>query len=109
MSTAGDVNTTEISVAGANCPWCFNETLDALRAEPGVVAVHGTIGGQCLRVDHTEVATDRLVSIVRQRLHADDISSTEHVMVQIDAGAATLHCTHGRDRTANNAGSPNHV
>lgn len=88
--------TTEISIAGANCPWCFNETIDLLRHEPGVVAVQATITGQCLRIDHHDVDLDRLIGIMRDRLHADDTSSAEHVMVAVDPRVAELHCTHSR-------------
>ncbi|MGE3447799.1 MAG: hypothetical protein AB7H92_09500 [Microbacteriaceae bacterium] len=94
MTSAGETVTTEISIAGANCPWCFNDTLDRLRHEPGVVSVVASIAGQCLRVEHRGVAIDRLLAVVRGRLHADDTTSTEHVMVAIDPHVADLHCTH---------------
>ena len=44
--------TTELTVAGANCPWCFNETVELLRREPGVVSVDASMGGQCIRITH---------------------------------------------------------
>jgi hypothetical protein len=94
VTSAGETATTEISIAGANCPWCFNDTLDDLRHEPGVVSVVASIAGQCLRVEHHGVAIDRLLAVVRGRLHADDITPTEHVMVAIDPHVAELHCTH---------------
>lgn len=93
-----DVTTTEITVAGANCPWCFNETLDLLRREPGVVGVDANIGGQCLRVRHGGVTVDRLLAVIRDHLHADDTSSAEHVMVEIDPVVADCHCSHRLDR-----------
>jgi hypothetical protein len=95
MSNHGAAVTTEIAVTGANCPWCFNDTIESLRAEPGVVAVHGSTTGQCLRVDHHAVDVDRLVAVVRQHLHAVDVSSSEQVMVEVDARAAELQCAHG--------------
>ena len=88
--------TTEINLVGANCPWCFNDTIDLLRHEPGVIGVRGSITGQCLRVDHHDVAVDRLLAVVRGSLHADDASTTEHVMVALDPRVAELHCTHRR-------------
>lgn len=100
MGSPGEVITTEISVAGANCPWCFNETIDSLRAEPGVVAVVGSITERCLRIAHSGVDTDLLVAVVKTNLHGEEIASTEHVMVAVDAHAADLHCTHGHDGTA---------
>ena len=91
----GELTTTEIAVAGANCPWCFNETIDLLRHEPGVVSVDATIAGQCLRIAHRDVAIERLVTIVRGHLHADDTSSAEHVMAAVDPRLADLNCMHG--------------
>jgi hypothetical protein len=85
---------TEITVAGANCAWCLNETLDLLRSEPGVVSIDSNIAGQCLRVRHHDIAVERLLAIIRGHLHADDTSSGEHVMVEIDPQVAELHCTH---------------
>jgi hypothetical protein len=94
VTAVGETATTEISVAGANCPWCFNDTLDRLRSEPGVVSVAASIAGQCLRVEHDHVPIDRLLAVVRGSLHADDLTSTEHVMIAIDPHVADLHCTH---------------
>ena len=94
MTAAGETATTEISIAGANCPWCFNETLDVLRREPGVVSVAASLAGQCLSVEHHGVAIDRLLAVVRGSLHADATSSAEHVMVTVDPHVADLHCTH---------------
>jgi hypothetical protein len=89
-----DLTTTEITVAGANCPWCLNETLELLRREPGVAGVDANIAGQCLRVRHHDIAVERLLAVIRGHLHADDTSSAEHVMVEIDPQVAELHCTH---------------
>jgi hypothetical protein len=86
--------TTEIAVAGANCPWCFNDTLDVLRRTPGVHAVHGSITGQCVRVVHDGVTVDELFELVRRHLHGYRTYSVEQVMVAVDPRAADLHCTH---------------
>ncbi len=94
MTAHGKSVTTEISLGGANCPWCFNDTVDVLRREPGVVSVVASIAGQCMRVEHHDVAIDRLLAVVRGSLHADDTTSTEHVMVALDPHVADLHCTH---------------
>jgi hypothetical protein len=91
------ISTTEITIVGANCTWCLNDTLDRLRREPGVVDVDANIAGQCLRVRHHAVAVDRLLTVIRGHLRADGTSSTEHVMVEIDPAVAELHCTHRRD------------
>jgi hypothetical protein len=93
--------TTEIEVDGANCPWCFNDTLDVLRRTPGVRAVGGSITGHCVRVVHDGLAVDDLVELVSRHLHADGAFSAEHVMVAVDPRVADLHCTHnvGTDQT----------
>ena len=94
MTEQQTTRTTEITVVGANCPWCFNETVDLLRHEPGVVSVDGSITEQCLRVDHHDVAIERLLDVVRGHLHADDTSSAEHIMVTVDPHVAEPHCAH---------------
>jgi hypothetical protein len=45
-------------------------------------------------VRHHDIAVERLLAIIRGHLHADDTSSGEHVMVEIDPQVAELHCTH---------------
>lgn len=97
MGDNDGVVTTEILLDGANCSLCFNDTSDALLAQTGVVAVNGSIGAQCFRIDHDDgIADDRLLAIVAEHLHADDVSSAEHKMVAVDARVAGLHCAHGR-------------
>lgn len=92
--TGGALTTTEITIEGANCPWCFNETIELLRREPGVVGVDASIGQQCVSIRHHDVALDRLLAVIRGHLHADDMSSVEHVMVEIDPQLAATHCPH---------------
>jgi glucose-6-phosphate dehydrogenase assembly protein OpcA len=84
--------TTEIEIPGANCPWCVNETLDALRRRPGVVAVGTSMSGQCLRVEHRGVDTDQLLDTVREHLHTEAMASAEHVMAAVDAHVAVHVC-----------------
>jgi hypothetical protein len=86
---------TEITLGGANCPSCFNETLELLRHEPGVVGVDANIGTQCLRIRHHDVAVERLLDVIRVHLHADDTSTNEHLMLEVDPRVAELHCAHG--------------
>jgi hypothetical protein len=88
------VETTEIIVSGANCPWCLRETLDQLRREPGVEAVTSSTVGQCIEVRHRGVGTGRLLSVIREHLHGDGMSSNERVMVEVDPQVAALHCRH---------------
>ena len=88
--------TTEITVVGANCPWCFNDTLDSLRSEPGVVQATGSMAGQCLKIDHNNgIDVDRLMTVVRQHLHGVDRSSADQVMVEVELRVAEFHCSHG--------------
>ena len=90
-----DRSTTEITVVGANCSWCFNETLDSLRREPGVVQATGSMTGQCLKIDHNNgVDVDRLMILVRQHLHGVGRSSADYVMVEVEPRVAELHCSH---------------
>lgn len=97
------VTTTEITVPGANCSWCLNETLDLLRAEPGVSAAVADIGRQCLIIDHDDIAVDRLLAVIRGHLHAEDMTSAERVMVAVDPHVAELRCTH---RSGERTGRP---
>ncbi|HEY3485963.1 MAG TPA: hypothetical protein VGK49_11295 [Ilumatobacteraceae bacterium] len=85
---------TEIMVSGANCPWCLNETLDLLRREPGVVSVHASAAGECITIRHDDVALERLLAVIRGRLHGEVVSSSEHVMVAVEPLVAELHCRH---------------
>ena len=84
----------EIRIAGANCPWCFNESLERLRAYPGVIDARASMGGECLRIDHHGIPVDELLVLVRRHLHGADLSSAESVMVQVDAQEAAIHCPH---------------
>ncbi len=95
MRSPGVPVTTEIAVTGANCPFCFNDTIELLRAEPRVIAVEASIASHCFRIDHDGADVDRLALLVRQHLHGHDDSSDERVMVEIDAQLAELHCLHG--------------
>src|SRR3546814_6049694 len=86
-----DAITTEIDIAGANCPWCFNETLYRLRAEPGVVDARASMRGQCLRIEHRGLPTQALVDLLRRHTHGAALSSSEPVLVEIDAHDTLLH------------------
>ncbi len=94
IADRADSITTEITVVGANCPWCFNETLDSLRSEPGVVQATGSMTGQCLKIVHNGVDLDRLMTVVRQHLHGVGRSSADQVMVEVEPRLAELHCRH---------------
>lgn len=55
------------------------------------------MSGQCLRIEHDDLAADHLIDLVRRHLHAADVSSSEPVMVEIDPHVAALHCSHHAD------------
>jgi hypothetical protein len=56
--------------------------------------VEASATGQCLWVEHVGVPVDRVLSVIRGHLHAEETSSAEHVMVEIDPQVAELHCSH---------------
>lgn len=95
MSRPATTTTTEIAVDGANCPWCLEQTLEALRAEPGVLAAQASSTGHCLNVEHHQVEDEHLLEVIRANLHGYDRTPAETLMVQIDPQVASLHCTHG--------------
>lgn len=91
------ITSTEFDIPGANCPWCLNETLDALRAEAGVVSAEASISDQCLRVEHRGVDTARLVAVIGDHLRADEMASAEHVMLPVaphPADTCQRHAAH---------------
>lgn len=109
MSSHAAVSTTEISVAGANCPWCFNDTIDSLRAEPGVVTVHGSISTGCLSIEHDGADEGRLIAVVSRNLHGEAVYASEHVMVEVAPQVADLHCGHGGHGPVGDTSGTRHV
>lgn len=89
---------TELRVAGANCPQCFNATLDALRDCAGVQSVRGSTMSACLAIDHDDgVDLPDLLESVRGLLHGVGQSSAEVVMVSVEPLVVDLHCTHRQE------------
>lgn len=89
---------TTFNVQRANCPTCLDETLDALRRLPGVRAVHGSVDGPCIEIDHDGADSDALFASVRTHLHGVEMSANEIVMVPIEPEVAVL-CAHARPTT----------
>jgi regulator of cell morphogenesis and NO signaling len=87
---------TRLNVEQANCPICFGETLDALCRIDGVRAVHGSIAGSSIEIDHDDVSLDVLVATVRDRLHGVVMFSSEIEMVPVDAVVEAAGCVHGQ-------------
>lgn len=69
--------TTEIEVAGVNCPWCLNETLGVLRHQPGVVWVDASMSGQCLRSSTKASTSPRSSHWSASISHADGTASAD--------------------------------
>ena len=89
---------TSLRIDGANCPICFNETLDDLARIDGVRGVHGSLAGPCIEVDHdNDVAFDVITGTVRNRLHGVEMYSNEIRMVPLDP-VTIATCLHRRVR-----------
>lgn len=85
---------TEVSIDGANCPQCLNETLEQLRMIPGVGSVEASSVHGCLVVDHNDLDVDGLVAAMHQHLHGVGRSGTEIVMTEIGPKVRVLGCRH---------------
>ncbi len=84
---------TSLRIDGANCPICFNETLDDLARIDGVHAVHGSLAGPCIEIDHDDVAVDVITGTIRNRLHGIEMFSNEIRMVPLDPVTIST-CSH---------------
>jgi regulator of cell morphogenesis and NO signaling len=86
---------TTLRIDGANCPTCFNQTLDDLADLDGVHSVHGSFAGPCIEVDH-DVALDAVTGAIRNRLHGVEMFANEIRMVPLEPVAMSTTCTHPR-------------
>jgi regulator of cell morphogenesis and NO signaling len=87
---------TSLRIDGANCPTCFNETVEALTRLDGVRAVRGSVAGPCIEIDHDGVTLDVITGIIRSHLHGIDVFSNETGMVPLEAVEITAACAHHR-------------
>lgn len=87
---------TSLRVDGANCPRCFNETLDALADLDGVRSVHGSFAGPCIEIDH-DAPLETITGTIRDRLHGIEMFSNEIRMVPLEPLPLTAMCPHHRD------------
>ncbi len=85
---------TTVRVERANCPTCFNETLDRLSRLDGVRAVHGSIAGGCIEIDHDDIAPSVFAAIVREHLHGVEMYTNEIRMVPLDPVTEPGPCSH---------------
>ncbi len=85
---------TSIVVKGANCPNCFNETLENLNNLDVVQSVHGSFSGPCIEVEHSEGALDLINKTIREGLHGIELYADEAQMVNLEPVALSISCTH---------------
>ena len=90
---------TSLRIEGANCPTCFNETLDALAQLDGVRRVHGSFAGPCIEIDH-DIALDMIDRAIRSRLHGVEMFANEIRMVPLDPVPLTTTCAHHHSEVA---------
>jgi regulator of cell morphogenesis and NO signaling len=101
-----DMRTT-LLVEHANCPTCFNETLERLGRLDGVRAVHGSVAGPCIEIEHDNLAPRLLQAIVRQHLHGVEMYSNEIRMMPLEPVDSTGACArHGAAASAPTDGIP---
>ena len=74
---------TSLQIDGANCPTCFNETLEAIAALDGVRRVHGSIAGPCIEIDH-DVPMETITAAIRTHLHGVEMFANEIRMVPLE-------------------------
>jgi copper chaperone CopZ len=86
---------TSLRLPGANCPTCFNETLDALGQLDGVRAVSGSFAGPCIEIDH-DGSLEGITGIIRDRLHGIEMFSNEIRMVPLGSVELAEPCSHHR-------------
>lgn len=84
---------TSVRIDGANCPTCFNETIDALARLDGVHRVQGSFAGPCIEIDHDGVLA-AIDSTIRSRLHGVEMYANEIRMVPLEPVPLTSTCRH---------------
>ena len=95
---------TSVRIDGANCPTCFNETIDALAHLDGVHRVHGSFAGPCLEIDH-DIPLETINSTIRGRLHGVEMFANEIRMVPLEPVAAD----HDVRPPSTRSGGPDHT
>ena len=86
---------TSLQIDGANCPNCFDQTLDDLAQLDGVRAVHGSFAGPCIEVDH-DVELEKITDAIRNRLHGIEMFANEVRMVPLEPVTISAKCSHLR-------------
>lgn len=83
---------TSVRIEGANCPECFNATLDDLARLDGVRHVHGSFAGPCIEIDH-DVVFEVIDRTIRNRLHGVEMYANEIRMVPLEP-TSVVTCPH---------------
>ena len=83
---------TTLRIDGANCPTCFNETLDDLTRLDGVRSVQGSVAGPCIEIDH-QVEIEVITAAIRNRLHGIEMFANEIRMVSVEPVLLSTTCT----------------
>jgi len=85
---------TTLKIDGANCPTCFNETLDDLTKLDGVRSVHGSVAGPCIEIEHEAEAELEVINrTIRNRLHGIEMFANEIRMVPLEPVVLSTTCT----------------
>lgn len=85
---------TTLRIDNANCPNCFNDTVDQLTRLDGVRAVHGSMAVGTIDIDHDHVALDDLIGVVRDHLHGIEMFANEIRMVPLEPSLSPTICAH---------------
>ncbi len=96
---------TSLRIDGANCPTCFNETLEHLAHVDGVRAVHGSLAGPCIEVDHADIALDTIIAAIQNHLHGIEMFANEVRMVPLEPAAIVTQCRHHQSAEPSNQAS----
>ena len=86
---------TSLHIDGANCPTCFNETIEDLAQLDGVHSVHGSFAGPCIEIDH-DTALETIAGAIRNRMHGIEMFGNEIRMVPLEPVALSGACAHHR-------------
>jgi hypothetical protein len=82
-----------VYLQGSNCPVCFNTVQQLLLDDPRVDAVDMSFSKHCLEVEHTGMANDDLLDILRHNLHGIELASNaEKEMVEVSPQIVDWHC-----------------
>ena len=96
---------TSVRIDGANCPTCFNETLDALDHLAGVRRVHGSFAGPCIEIDH-DISLETIDSTIRAHLHGVEMFANEIRMMPLEPTPLATTCAHHQPEAPDPATPP---